>query len=526
MSPAYALDVIPGLKGFGTDTRAGYGAINPPEICIVDDLTTSTGNPDWDAANYTVGLFKGSLRQCIEGLDTLLGETIGAHTVLANSGKIIFFESNGTIAQTGTDEANSTFIYDVGSYTSIIGQTSPFPGILLRNISLKLEDVNNITIQHIRTRLQGIPTLSDTLHEPITLSGAFSNIVIDHISASWGRDAQVDMYNNGDGAAGSVTLSNSILGEGIRRVHDLEDDISQGGQMGAFKETSGTAEPVLNVFLYNNYILQNNKRHPGMFGGTALYVNNYVFNAQLYGMQMIPRQRTGSENITLSLVGNVVEGGNMSLTGAKHLLSITGNKAVALSYISMYAFDNRVDSVSHDADQVNSSDWGLFDIRAGLAGDLIVADGPNYPNIKITGETPSDDSPLWPTGFSGNITNELVAASIVSDAGAYPASRDSVDNRFINYIGTGAGRSSILIAANLIEDDWPALDEDPGYCGASCPELNIPANPHVDAGDGYTNLEVWAHAQARFAEGIGSGVGVLGSGLDATIGPGLIWTIN
>ena len=50
------MDIIPGLKGFGTDTRAAYGGNNPPEICIVDSLGTAPGNPRWDDYTYPVGV--------------------------------------------------------------------------------------------------------------------------------------------------------------------------------------------------------------------------------------------------------------------------------------------------------------------------------------------------------------------------------------------------------------------------------------------------------------------------------------
>ena len=38
------MDIIPGLKGFGTDTRAAYGATNDPIICIVTNLSNSNGS--------------------------------------------------------------------------------------------------------------------------------------------------------------------------------------------------------------------------------------------------------------------------------------------------------------------------------------------------------------------------------------------------------------------------------------------------------------------------------------------------
>ena len=44
-SVTWGLEIIPGLKGFGTDTRAAYGAVNDPIIFIVTDLSTDNGTP-------------------------------------------------------------------------------------------------------------------------------------------------------------------------------------------------------------------------------------------------------------------------------------------------------------------------------------------------------------------------------------------------------------------------------------------------------------------------------------------------
>ena len=77
--PCFALEIRPGLVGFGTETRGPYeatGAAGSPWICIVDSLLTTTGSPSWDSSNYTVGVFKGTFNQCLEGLDTEAGGTL------------------------------------------------------------------------------------------------------------------------------------------------------------------------------------------------------------------------------------------------------------------------------------------------------------------------------------------------------------------------------------------------------------------------------------------------------------------
>ncbi len=83
-SAAWGLDVIPGLKGFGTDTRAAYGATNDPVIFIVTDLSTNNGTPGDSTRNGTA-VKTGSFLEAIN------------YNPPANTGKIILFEVSGTI---------------------------------------------------------------------------------------------------------------------------------------------------------------------------------------------------------------------------------------------------------------------------------------------------------------------------------------------------------------------------------------------------------------------------------------------
>lgn len=499
-TPAFALDIIPGLKGFGTDTRAAYGAANTPEICIVDNLTDNTGNPSWNSSTYSVGVFKGSLCQCLEGLDTLNGETIDGHVVSPNSGKIILFETSGTIKEVAPADDGDSFGYRMGSYTIIAGQTSPNPGILLRNICIYGGSVHDILIQHLRGRMDGPPSINHNNHKSFQFpsgSGDTYNIVVDHISAAWGADGNIGFYKS-TGKLHDITMSNCILAE-ARENMGLTDEETYNGKNCLIGGPSGNSINSNNILVYGNLFSNARKRNPRIHQSGVVVVNNYIYNNKDFGIMLVAE----TAPLIVSIVGNVMEGGPMSGTYASDRMPnfLFSNWAEPLTQHHIYLYDNETDLGT----QSESTDWlspGFqIDLRTGPRGvgdpiniytDIMVAQTQtNY--IKTTGKTPSTDAPLWPAGLT-LMASSAVKDYIIANAGAYPAFRDSLDTRFINEMTNGTGPSN-TVKGTPAAGDWPTLT-------ANTTTLVIPANPHSDDdSDGYTNLEEWLHSMAAMVEG-------------------------
>ena len=484
-----ALDIIPGLKGFGTDTRAAYGAANDPEICVVNSLGTGTGPGDlsWDSSYgpNNIGVFKGTLIQCLEGLDTLGGETIDGHIVKPNSGKVVLFETSGTIRQIAANDDDNTFRYKVGSYTTMAGQTSPKPGITFRNICIFGAGVNDVLIQHVRGRMDGPPTTHYGLHKSFTFPSGFSdptyNIVVDHVSGAWGEDGQIAFFKQDD-ELHDITVSNCIMSE-ARENMGLTGEESNNGKNCLFGGQSGQG---YNFLAYANLLSNTKKRNPAIFNARAAVVNNYMYNLSESSVTLNAVAGPGE----LSLVGNVVDAGPMSggHTTIDDILYLGWSQwQLPVSQNKVYLYDNKTEAGT----QANSTAWDMNTLVYANNNNSNAING--YLDFKVTGEVPSIHAPIWPAGLNLMSSSE-VKNYIIANAGAYPAFRDSLDARFINEMITGTGPSGPL-QGSPAPGDWPVL-------AVNTITLAIPNNPHDDDnGNGYTNLEEWLHCLACDVEG-------------------------
>jgi len=439
------VDIIPGLKGFGTDTRAAYGAANDPVIFIVTDLTIDNGTPGDSSRNGTA-VKTGSFLEAVN------------YNPPANTGKIILFEVSGTIGD------SSTRIYYIDNqYTSILGQTAPSPGILLKNCQIWTPQ-SDILIQHIRVR-----GVTDESRDPVYIGPlpgtTAANIVLDHLSVSWGLD---ETFLIGNYAAGGtihdITVANCIVAEGIWTATE---------QAKCFLVQSTTSSPQMtNVALLNNFLAASYHRHPNVDGTKLAMVNNYVYNAINRAITTLASQYS----VELSIVGNVTEGGPGSGVFCENYIFSTFVSAPSqwayASTSKIYSEDNKCDAGTQSA--VNN--WDLVDDR---------------PYGDVESQVVVGTKPLWPTGLS-EISCADVKTSVLANSGCMPADRDSVDTRLVNEANTGTGISAQLTSTPTI----PTLAE-------NTRTLDIPANPHVDSGDGYTNLEKWLHAYSDVVEGKG-----------------------
>jgi len=461
---AGALPVVPGLKGFGTNTRAAYGAANDPIICIVTTLShtkTSLSN----STRNGVSVKTGSFRACID------------YTPPANTGKVILFETSGTI-----NASSSPYIYRLDDpYTTIAGQTAPSLGITLRNIKFTV-NTHDVLVQHIRVRVGDAidgytPAYRDNLGITAGSGNTIQNVVIDHCSFSWAIDENIEIYNNSQtGSVADITISNCIVAEGLR--NSLHADASAAGHSkGIIVSSIKSAAAPSNIALLNNIIAHCTDRTPKIASGTNVVVaNNIFYNNEWFNVFWSSPYQISNINITKNAgIGGPSSGKYLSKAIITVWEPYNGGKGS-----KVYLAGNRVGGYSKgklvwNGIQSGTSDWSLVDNRKNLNLGLVKQ---TTPPVTIPEATYKDSADLLST--------------LTKSVGARPADRDSVDIRIIGDVENGTGK---IINSQSEVGGWPNLV-------VNNRTLAIPSNPHADAdGDGYSNLEEWLHGFAAHVEG-------------------------
>lgn len=491
-SIAWAISVIPGMDEdlYGMDTPAGSGRhLGTPasNVCTVDVLTDSGGaggSGSLDVDHTTWAEYSGDLRYCL---------------VTVSAPKVIIFETSGYIALTDMIEfgRNSGGSLDdsLCDYTTIAGQTAPSPGITIRNHSINIErNCDHILMQHVRMR-HGDSDLTPAEYE--TWDGliiddhasAPSNIVIDHCSFTWCVDETTQM------CADDATYSNNIFSEPL---HGNKHDKGSHGYGPLQKGWDSNHSQ--NSAWINNLMSHGEHRHPRLAGGKSIVANNYIYDVES-GI-MLDDDNNGY--IWVSVVANYIEDTDNSST-SRMIEPQMGNDASARIFIGSSAAEANWIVNGLETDPWNSSyvnDCGSFSTCP-------------YPEGVIKN---SKEDAIWPTGYAAMTASEA-KTYVLSNAGARPADRDTVDTRIINQATTASSTGAWIDTITLTNSDCTGANTPMDCCTGSgtgnCTQndeagfpalaenthsLTLPSNPHTVQASGYTNLEEWLHGYARDVE--------------------------
>ncbi len=204
---------FPGAEGFGRYATGGRGG----EIYHVTSLEdTST---------------QGTFRHAVSG-----------------TGRIIVFDVSGIIKLT------SALV--VSGNNTILGQTAPGEGIQVYGDRISFSGASNLIVRYMRFRM-GIDGTADA--DACGIANG-TNMIFDHVTALWGRDECFSVNPDNKGDLGSITIQNSIIGQGL-----------QSHSCGGLIQTTG------GVTLYRNLYIENKTRNPKV-KGLNQYVNNVVYN--------------------------------------------------------------------------------------------------------------------------------------------------------------------------------------------------------------------------------------------------------
>jgi len=454
---AESISVIPGLKGFGTDTRAAYGNNRNPEICIVNTLNPTTSlisSTRSDTNGNPVNVYEGGFKSCVEW---------------NRDNKLIIFEVSGYIDVQGVVKSDNDCI-------TIAGQTAPAPGVTIKHCILHING-QHILLHHLRLRqgyfdYDSLWNYKDVVN--LSWGGMAGNFVMDHCSLSWAMDETIGAYLGSslnspclspDGS--NLTFSNNIFGEPYHKADPDDPDYIGRNFLLSCRD---------NVAIIKNLFISGYKRNPVIHtAGTYVVNNNLIYNPGDFNFQI--SNPGGAMKITA--IGNVVKRGLTSNYWGSYERFPAISKINANSEI--YLYDNRDETGTPES----ATDWS---------------------HVRLWGQPPLNESdikvlipPMTIEGYE-SIPSSQLENELSGKIGAYPAFRDAVDIRFFNEVASDGTEGRFVTGKDgLSVSDWPVLTE-------NIRTLVLPANPHADNdSDGYTNLEEWLHAYAAEVEGANPG---------------------
>jgi hypothetical protein len=404
-------------------------------------------------------------------------------------------------------------IYIEAPYITIAGQTAPGDGICVADQGID-DNAHDVVIRYMRFR-RGNTDIYD--RHGVHYGSPIGNIILDHISASWGIDQNLDtyrhMYQPPEGGpakklpACNVTIQWCITSEALNTWNH-----GFGGDWGG-----------RNTGFHHNLFACNTGRNPSIAMTYDFnFVNNVLFNWRHRSVD------GGDENSRLNIINNYYKPGPATpQTPVRYRIvqpSQSWSKANPVSrWGKAYVAGNIVD----DNEKVTANNWA-GGVQFTLAPDPEAGGGIAKGAVKdsdkidaIIAKVRADEPfPMPPMTIQ---PAKDAYESVLADAGATLPHRDPVDVRVIEEVRTGQtwgmgqqipmepmkglAKNNIGVAGNGIITDIKQVGGYPDYKGEPVTYSQhdgIPDwwkkkhgldvnDPHVASkdsnGDGYTNIE-------------------------------------
>ena len=369
----------------------------------------------------------------------------------ASGPRTIVFDVSGTIEMTGG--------YGISNpYLTIAGQTAPGDGITLKGYDFVVHDTHDVVIRYLRFR----PGDFAERHMIPFVVRDSSDIIVDHVSVSWGTDETLATWNSTD-----VTVQWSFITEGL-----FDSGYNVSGQ----PHGSGSDHYAGEISLHHNLYAHNYFRSP-LVTQDADIVNNVIYNwgtyATLGGWSGASPDPNGPTRINLE--NNYYVAGPDTIFYHFSLGDLT------------YAFQGKTGTTVWESGnlQDDTFDSTLNGTAARFVGAHSYATNP--------------------FGFGNIAADDALTAyyRVLSNAGA-SISRDAVDLRIVQDVVNQSGNK---IDSQDEVGGWPTLNSLPAPVDTDqdgMPDYWESAFAHLDSqnaadrngdynNDGYTNLEDYLH---------------------------------
>jgi hypothetical protein len=411
-----SLSIAPGQSGFGMKTVAGSGRhLSPPRSRIYRVTSRADSGT-------------GTLRECAE----------------LREPRVCLFEVAGEISL-------RTPIKIRNPYITIAGQSAPSPGVTLTHSGIKLE-THDVLIQHIAIRpgdyaIGAKPSDRDGISIGVAPPKAARDIVLDHLSISWGIDENLSTWYD---TTRDVTITNSIIAEGLHRSIHPKGPHSKGLMIGDKSQR---------ITVTRNLIALNEERNPYIKpGSSSEFINNVVYGWGANGGWSLCNITNNEDNqlpITLTFIGNRYIPGPWS-------------------FIADPLYARRISPLS----QIHSSD-NIITISSASAKERVTSPSSGIPLLH--------NPPISSNGTT-ILRNEEAYHLVLNQSGSRPFDRSPIDARIINDViyGRGSIKDCLSGCSNEVAPriNYPSRTR----------KLTLPRRPFGDRNrDGYTNLENWLH---------------------------------
>jgi len=415
---------FPGAEGYGRFAQGGRGG----DVYHVTNLNDSG---------------PGSLR---DGIDS------------AARPRTIVFDLSGTIALKSPLAITKPRI-------TIAGQSAPGDGITIRDQTLEVRHTSDIIIRYIRVRLGD---KNKKRGGPDTITVEYSDdLIFDHVSASWGIDANQD-----ERGCKNYTMQWCILSEALNRsLHSK----------GPHAMCASFRKPLGNMTIHHSLFATSRDRHPTIGGDVAEpqwiidFRNNVIYNW------------SGTANVCdnrVNIVNNYFRPGPETNAGTLPIAMKADLPDKARGHMSGNVFERRDDLTANNYAALDFKRWlypGSHYRYAGTVNDWKVEQ-----RYELGNNTPRTQS----AGRAYQLVLGRAGASL---------RRDAADERVIRDVRRRSGR---LIDSQDQVGGWPALKSLPAPKDTDRDGMadnweirhrldpNNPDDRNGDRdGDGYTNLE-------------------------------------
>lgn len=342
---------------------------------------------------------------------------------VSQSDRIIVFNVSGTIQLT------SNLVITKDNIT-VAGQSAPEGGITFCGEPIYFSGADNHIWRYIRFR----PTQTTISSEDALNYTNSTNIIFDHCSISYGGDGAFSPIGN----ASDLTIQNSILGESQSGMIVGDETIEYDSQFSLLRNVffnigdklpniNGRNTDVINNVVYNwNSRLMVMSSHDN---SQLNEINNYYF----------PGTKTGTANAPDWAINLVDVGADSS----KANISIHTSGNVLPGYLTAVGDSTTLWKHSDDVTSGSLSPLSQYD---DVDPSLISGSAFTFQGRAITPIT-AEESLI-------EVVQDAGANKFLDEEGRYGFNRDSIDEKYVNYIATEASTDYAVPPTDIPSEDY------------------------------------------------------------------------